>query len=160
MRKLFIKQKIFKILDHYEVYDENQNPVYQVDQDFKFFGHSVNVQSLTDNRYFNISRGINFFLARYEVNFSDGTRLLIDQEFGLFKKKVKVISDSYDLNLRGNFWDLDFQVYNGSTLVGVISKAFLAWGDTYQIEVIYPEFEEELLALHLVIDDLLDMQKK
>lgn len=159
MRKLYIKQKVFKILDHYEVYDENQNPVYQVDQNFKLFGHSVNVQSLIDGRCFNISRGVNFFLARYEVNFSDGTSIYVDQEFSFFKKKIKISSDKYDLTLRGNFLDLDFEIYNGPTLVGMISKKFLAWGDTYQIKVIYPEFEEELLALHIAVDDLLDMQK-
>ena len=31
MYELYIKQKVFKITDHYEVMDSNQNPVYRVD---------------------------------------------------------------------------------------------------------------------------------
>ena len=31
MYELYIKQRVFKITDHYDVLDVNQNPVYHVD---------------------------------------------------------------------------------------------------------------------------------
>lgn len=47
MYKLYAKQKVFKIVDDYQIFDEEKNPVYQVDQDFTFFGHRVEVKNST-----------------------------------------------------------------------------------------------------------------
>lgn len=38
MYQLYIKQKVFKITDHYQIIDNNGIPRYQVDQDFKLKG--------------------------------------------------------------------------------------------------------------------------
>ena len=46
MYELYIKQKVFKITDHYEVMDSNQNPVYRVDQDFRLVGNTVHVSRI------------------------------------------------------------------------------------------------------------------
>lgn len=36
MKKLYLEQKIFKIEDHYQIFDENEDPVYNVDEEFRF----------------------------------------------------------------------------------------------------------------------------
>ncbi|MFM1524688.1 MULTISPECIES: LURP-one-related/scramblase family protein [Helcococcus] len=159
MKKLYIKQKVFKITDHYEVFDDNQIAVYRVDQDFKFWGNAINVTKLNGSGSFTIKRGIVFFLANYDVDFSDGKNFNIKQDFAFFRKKLKIISDDYDLNLLGDLFSFDFNVYNGDKLVGNIYRKVLTWRDTFVIEVIDENFEDELLALLIAIDDLIDIDE-
>lgn len=157
MYKLYAKQKVFKIVDDYQIFDEEKNPVYQVDQDFTFFGHRVEVKKLNSDLTFLIEKVIPTLLARYTVDFSDGTGFRVEQEFSLFRQRITVISDYYQLQLVGEVFDFDFDVFNGESLVGHIEREWLAWGDTFTITVYDPVFEEELVALMIVVDHLIDM---
>lgn len=58
MKKLYIKQKVFKLTDHYPVLNENQEKVYQVDQDFKLIGNRVHVSDSQGNEIFVIDKKI------------------------------------------------------------------------------------------------------
>lgn len=161
MYKLYVQQKVFKWRDSYQVLDEAGQPVYQVEQDFKFLGNTVHVQHLTKNRSFVIDRELLRLMPRYQVAFNDGSSMYIRQVFTFFIKQIEVESDRYKLELRGrNLWDHDFEVYQEDAKVGQIQKIWLTWGDTYEISVYNPEFEEELLALLIVVDDILDMAQK
>ncbi|EFI42624.1 MULTISPECIES: LURP-one-related/scramblase family protein [Peptoniphilus] len=159
MHNLYVKQKVFKITDHYEVLDYNQNAVYYVDQDFKIIGNTVNVTKADGSGNFVIDREIFTLMPRYNVKFSDGRSFVIKQNFTFFRKDIDVISDEYSLKLEGNFLDLNFSIYDSERLVGEISQEILAWGDTFVIRVIEPEYEEELLALLIAVDDIKDMQQ-
>lgn len=71
MYNLYIKQKIFKITDHYDVFDENQNPVYHVNQDFKLIGNTVHVEKKDKTSSFVIDRQLFSLLPKYNVKFND-----------------------------------------------------------------------------------------
>lgn len=160
MYKLYIKQKVFKITDHYSVLDEAGKEVYYVDQDFKFIGNRVTVTKCDGSKSFVLEKKIFTFMPQYVVSFSDGKSFFIKQNFTFFKKDIDLISDDYDLKLKGNFWDLDFDVESQGTVVGHIEKAWLSWGDTYEITVYDESFEEELLALLIVVDAIKDDEEK
>ncbi len=156
MYELYIQQKIFKITDHYDVWDANRNPIYHVDQDFRLIGNTVHLSRLDGSPVFTINREVLTFMPRFRLDFASGKSALVKQNFTFFKKDIDIISDDYLLKLQGNFWDMDFSVYNNGIEVGNIRKEIFAWGDTYVIQVINPEFEEELIALLIVVDNLKD----
>lgn len=160
MYKLYAKQKIFKITDHYEIFDKNQNPIYKVDQDFKLFGNTVHVKKFDGSKYFVIDKEILTWLPKFTVEFNDGKSFIIKQNFNFFRKDIDIISDYYDIKLMGNFWDLDFEVYDKGVLVGIISQELFALSDTFVIEVIDENYEEELVALFITVDHIKDMQQK
>lgn len=159
MYNLYMKQKVFKIRDKYDIYDQQQNPIYHIDQDFKLIGNTINVIKYDGSKSFVIDRRLLTLLPKYDVNFHDGKSFSIFQKLTFLKKRIEVVSDYYNLDLQGSFWDLDFEVYNNGIKVGHISKEFLTWADTFSITVIDPEFEEELVALMIVVDDIQDMQQ-
>ncbi len=156
MRKLYLNQKIFKITDHYEVFDEYGNAVYQVDQDFKFIGNRVNVRKFDGTNGFVIERGFYFFLPTYEITFDDGKEIEIRQNFTFFKKDIDLISDDYNLKLKGNFWDMDFEIFEGDRLVGRIYKEYFTFRDKFVLEILEDEYEDEILALTIAIDEIKD----
>lgn len=160
MYKLFIKQKILKITDHYEVTDENEKVIYFVDQDFKFIGNTVRVKKYDGSKSFVIDREILTFLPRYKVEFKDGKSFSIEHKFSLLKRRLDIVSNDYKLEIQGAFFDMDFDVYNDGMLVGSISKEWLRWGDSFVIEVIDHAFEEELVALVIAIDEIKDRDSR
>lgn len=158
MHKLYLQQKIFKITDHYEVYDDSGNAVYQVDQDFKFIGNTVHVRKIDGTKGFVIDRKILTLLPRYIITFDDGKVLRVKQNLTFFKKSIDLISDDYDLNLRGNFLDMDFEIFERNRVVGRIYKKYFTFRDIFVLEIIEDEYEDEILALTIVVDEIKDIE--
>lgn len=156
MYKLYIKQKVFKITDHYPVVNEAGDEVYQVDQDFKLIGNRITVRKNDGSKSFVLNKILFKIMPQYEVVFDDGKSFVIKQNFKLFKKDIDLISEDYNLTLKGDLWDLNFDVENQGQVVGHIDKAWFTWGDTYEITVFDQEFEEELIALLIVVDAIKD----
>lgn len=159
MHKLYIKQKVFAITDHYQVYDEDQNPIFQVDQEFLFWGARYDVKRLDGMSSFKLEKKKFSFMPEFYVTFQDSKVMRIVQNFSWFKKDIDIISDDYNLKLVGSLWDLDFQVFNGEDLVGEIHKEFMTWADTYEITVHDPIFEDDLLALFIALDNIKDAEE-
>lgn len=78
MYKLYIKQKVFKITDHYPIIDENENEVYYVDQDFKLLGNTVHIQKIETGENIVVNREVLTLLPRYTVSFPDGKEIKIN----------------------------------------------------------------------------------
>ena len=159
MRKLYLNQKIFKITDHYEVFDEYGNAVYQVDQEFRFIGNTVHVRKFDGTNGFTIERGFYFFLPTYEITFDDGKEIKIKQNFTFFRKDIDLISYDYNLKLKGNFWDMDFEIFEGDRVVGRIYKEYFTFRDKFVLEILEDEYEDEILALTIAIDEIKDNQQ-
>lgn len=160
MYQLFIKQKVFKITDHYPVLDENQNEVYYVDQDFKFIGNTVNITKIATGEKIVLNRELLTLMPRYTVDFYDGKQITIKKDFTFFKKSFKIQSDDYNLSVKGDWFDFNFQVFNNDTPVGDIERKWLTWGDTFVITVYDKEFEEELIALLIAVDEIIDREQR
>ncbi len=159
MTNLYIKQKVFKITDHYQVYNENQEPLYQVDQEFKLIGNKVHVSDYSGRELFVVNREVFTLLPRFNVEFSDGKSATIDSHFTLFKRKIDINCDGHSLQANGNFWDYSFEISENGEVVATIEKTILSWSDTYQISVFKPELEQLVLASVIAIDNIQDIQQ-
>ncbi|MDO5026193.1 MAG: LURP-one-related family protein [Tissierellia bacterium] len=156
MYKLFIKQKVLKLVDHYFVMDENGQEVYEVSQDFMLIGNSVNVKSLKGRTSFTIERGFTFLLPSYDVNFEDGRNIKIEQEFSLIRTRLSLNSRDYDLEIKGDIFAYDFSIYNKDVEVGHIDRKIIAWGDTFVLDIYDEDYEEEILAIAIAVDEIID----
>ena len=94
MYELYIKQKVFKITDHYEVMDSNQNPVYRVDQDFRLVGNTVHVSRMDGSEAFVINKRVLTIMPKYDVDFSNGKTAFIKQKFTFFIKSIYILNYS------------------------------------------------------------------
>jgi len=160
MRELYIKQKVFKITDHYPVMDQNGDLVYQVDQDFKLIGNKVRVSNAEGVEIFVVDKEILTFLPRYQISFANGQHVTIKSRFTLFAKQIDVESEGLNLFLQGSFFDYDFEVYQGDRVIGSISKQFMTFGDTYELKIYDESLEVYVLALMIAVDCIKDSQEK
>jgi uncharacterized protein YxjI len=54
--------------------------------------------------------------------------------------------------VRGNWWDMIFQVLQHGKDVGEVGKEWFTWGDSYRVRVIDEEMETIMIALVVAID--------
>lgn len=160
MKKLYIKQKVFKILDHYPIMDENQEEKYHVDQSFRWMGFRVDVTNAQQEPVFYIEKEVFAFLPRYHVVFQGGGEYTIQGKFSFLRTLLDIEGLEEQISLEGNFWDLNFQVYADNRLVGEIDTKLFTWGDTYEITIYEPGYELFLVSLFLCVDQIKDDRQK
>lgn len=159
MKQLYIKQKVFKITDHYPITDEEGTPVYQVDEDFRFFKKMFRVTRPDGSPAFSIEKQITFLRPLFAVSFPDGRELEIRSRFTFLKKVIDIGPESEGLILRGDFWNHSFQVLRFERRIGEIRKKWLSWGDSYELDIEDPHYEELFLAVVLAVDAILDAEE-
>lgn len=160
MRKLYIKQKIFKIVDKYYVKDEDGNDVYYVKQDFTLIGNRVHMYDMEGNRLFTIEKEIRAFLPRYTIQTPEGESITIQNKFKLFKMDFDIKSSRYNLDVSGNFLDKDFDIYENGNIIANIDRKLFAIGDTFEIEVYDESKEIIIVALMIAIDNIIDRKQR
>lgn len=158
MRELYLKQKVFKITDHYPILDKNQQVVYKVDQDFRLIGNTVHVSRANGERIFTINKKVIALLPQFTVDFTDGSSLLIKQRLTFLRRKIDIKSSTMNLVVEGNWLDLNFTVYKDGQAIGHLKKAWISWGDTYQLQILDPSYEVLFVAIVIAIDALKDAQ--
>lgn len=157
--KLYLKQKVFKFLDHYDVYDEEQNVIFTVNQKFRFLGFHAEVIAKKGFSSFVIDKEVFRFLPKYILTFEDGEQIILNFRFSLLQRKIDVETTFGNLFVRGNYWDLDFDVLKEQEVIATISKKWLSWGDTYEIDVYDEKYASEVLGIVIAIDSQKDIER-
>ncbi|HHT45006.1 MAG TPA: hypothetical protein GXZ89_05895 [Fastidiosipila sp.] len=158
MRELYLKQKVFKITDHYPIYDKDQNVVYQVDQDFRLVGNTVHVSRPNVEHVFTVNKKIFALLPQFTVDFADHSQLMIKQRLTFMRRKIDIISDTMNLQVEGNWLDLNFTVLKDGQALGTIKRAWISWGDMYELKIFEPAYETVFVAIVIAVDALIDDQ--
>ena len=160
MKKLYLKEKFFKITDHYPILDENGREAYYLDQDFTFLGYESKVTDLNAKTILQISRQLLTFLPRYTVSMHDGTSMIVQKRFEFFRHRVDVSLDDDALYLEGDIFHLNFTVtnQNGQT-IGAVNKKFFALTDNYELIVYDEAYIEELIGLVICLNNMIDLEE-
>lgn len=156
--KLYFKQKIFKLLDHFEVFDEDQNVLYTVDQRLKLLQYSADVTSIVDKTNFTIESKIISLLPKYVISYENGESIFIDFKLSLLHRKIILKTTFGELSVRGNFWDMDFDVLYEDKVVATISKEWFAFADTYEMNIYDDRFTSAVLGITIAIDNVKDIE--
>lgn len=157
--KLYLKQKVFKFLDHYDVYDENQNAIFTVNQKFKFLGFHADVTAREDYQSFEIDKEIITFLPKYVLTFENAEKIYLNFRLSFIHRKIDVKTTFENLSVRGKFWDMDFEVLKEGEVIADISKKWLTWGDTYEVDIYDDKYTSEILGIVIAIDNQKDMER-
>ena len=157
--KLYLTQKVFKFLDHYDVYDENQNAIFTVNQKFKFLGFHADVTARGEYQSFEIDKEIITFLPKYVLTFENREKIYLNFRLSFIHRKIDVKTTFENLSVRGKFWDMDFEVLKEGEVIADISKKWLTWGDTYEVDIYDDKYTSEILGIVIAIDNQKDMER-
>jgi len=153
--KLYIKQRIFSLGDKYDVYDADENVIYDVESELFTIGAKLHLYNTQGIQLFFIKKRLTFLLAEYEIYQNDNLCATVSQEFALFHSKLNVDSMLGSFTIEGDFFTMNYEIKRNGQYFGSVYKKWLSWGDSYELDV--PEEEDAgfFCALVIAIDNCL-----
>lgn len=149
MRLLF-KQRLLSLLDNYDIYDENGNTVYTVEDQVGWV-HNVKIFDHNHMEVGTVKQRIFSFLPKFELYMKDQYIGCITKEMTFFKPSFNIDYNGWHID--GNLFEWNYQIYNSSDqLIASVSKEIFNWSDTYIIDVLRDEDAIPALMLVLAID--------
>lgn len=150
MNELYIKQKVFSLSGKFTVKDKEQKDVYYVEGSFLQIPKTFSILNMARDEVALITKKTFSFLPKFFVEVNGQERLTIKKEFSLFKARYTI--DGTGVEIRGNWWDMDFQLLQNGEVIGQVNKEWFSWGDSYKVQILNDEMEEVVIAIVVAID--------
>lgn len=150
MRKLYIKQRILSLGEKFSVKDEQENEIYFVEGSFMQIPKRFTVMNSERNEVALITKKPLSFLPTFIVDVGRREPVIIKKQFTFLKARYTI--DAADLEVHGNWWDMDFELFQGGEVVGHVNKKWFTWGDSYELTIVNDEMESLLIGLVVAID--------
>ncbi|SHJ58312.1 LURP-one-related/scramblase family protein [Pseudobutyrivibrio xylanivorans] len=151
MRKLYMKQKVFSIVDRFTVKNEAEEDCYQVEGDFVLIrGKRLHIRDMMGNEVALVKQKLIVLLPQFLVFVNGQQVAVVNKKFTLLKPKYVV--DGLGWEVSGNFFEHDYTISDAKGEIVRIHKAWISWGDSYELEIRDDADEALVLAVVLAID--------
>lgn len=154
--KLYIKQKVFSWRDKFRVFDENENDQYAVEGEVWSLGKKLHIFDASGAEAAFIHQKVWSFKSRFFVAQNGEDIAEVVKEITLFKPVYSVEPQGWQIT--GNFWAHEYVIESSSGTIATISKHWLTWGDTYEIDIADGIDPVLVLSVVLIIDAVLAQQ--
>ena len=148
--KLYIKQKVFTWGDKFTVKDINGNDRYYVEGEIFSWGKKLHVYDMNGNEAAFIQQKVFSFLPRYFVYVGDEQVAEIVKEFSFLFPRYSIEGLGWDIE--GRFMAHDYEITQNGRPIVTISKEWMTWGDSYELDIADSKDEIVALAVVLTID--------
>ncbi len=155
--KLYIQQRLFSFRDRFDIYDENYEPVYSVEGELFSLTHNLHVYDADNNEAAFLEKKFLSFLHRFTIQIPGLEPVEVTKEFSFFRPRYRI--EGSDWRLEGDIFAHEYQLVSGNRPVLSITKKWLSWADSYELDI--PDEEDALLALCIVlcVDAVLDTER-
>jgi len=148
--KLYIKQKVFSWADKFTVKDEAGRDRYYVEGEIFTFGRKLHVYDAKGREAAFIKEKVWSWLPRYYVFCGDREIAQIKKEFTFFYPQYTIEGLGWEVN--GSFLEHNYEITKNGRPIVTISKEWMSWGDSYELDISDPRDEIPALAVVLAID--------
>ncbi|AFS71899.1 LURP-one-related/scramblase family protein [Exiguobacterium antarcticum] len=149
MHTLYMKQKALSLRGRFSIKDDQEKDRYLVEGSFLKLPKTFLITTTDGEEVATITKKTFSFRPTFFVEVA-GQTMTIEKEFSLFKARYTI--DAADIEIDGNWWDMNFQVKRQGEVVGSVEKKWLSFGDSYEIQVMDAAIETILIALVVAID--------
>ncbi len=155
--KLYVKQKVFSWRDKFSIADELGNAQFYAESEGISFGKRLHLTDMSGNELAYIYEKFMSFFPRYYISQYGQTVAEVVKEFSFFKPKYRI--DGLGWRAEGDVFDHNYVLVDENDFtVAAVSKAWLSWGDAYEIDISEVADPVIVLAVVLVIDAVLERQ--
>lgn len=144
--KLYIKQKILTLGEHFTVKNEFEEDVYYVEGSFFKIPKEFNIYDVNQKKVGHIERQIFRFFGHYDINDMKDT-LVLRRNFSFFRQNYSLENTSW--SLQGDFFGHNYQVVKDTRPIMTLTKHWFTWGDSYELDI--PDSKDAILALAIAI---------
>ena len=145
--KLYIKEKVFSWGDKFTVKDAYGEDKYIVEGEVFSWGKKLHVYDRNGREVAFIKQEVWSFLPRFYVFCGDRQVAEIKKEFTFLFPRYTIEGLGWEID--GSFMAHDYQITKRDRKIVTISKEWMTWGDSYELDIADPA--EELVALAVVI---------
>lgn len=150
MKQLYIKQKVFSLNEKFTVKNQEEKDVYYVEGSFMRIPKTFSLKNAEGEEVALITKKTLSLMPKFFVEVNGQEVLTIKKGISFFKARYSI--DAAGMEVRGNWWDMNFQVCQHGELIGEVSKKWFTWGDSYKVEVVKEEMETSMIAIVVAID--------
>lgn len=150
MRKLYIKQKVFSLGENFTVTDEYEQPRYFVEGSFLKLPKHFLIYDENQQEIGKITKKTLALLPKFFVEVDGNEMITLKKEFTFFKSRYTI--SAQQIEIEGNWWDMNFVVSARGKQVAEIAKKWFSWGDTYEVIIFDEAMERLVLSLVIAID--------
>lgn len=150
MKKLYIKQKVLSLREKFTVTNEAGHDEYFVGGSFLKIPKRFVITNNLHEEVGVITKKTISLLPKFFVEVDGNEILTIKKELSFFKARYSI--EGHNIEVQGNWWDMNFQVLQHGKLVGEVDKKWVSFGDSYEIRVLDESLEKIVLAIVIAID--------
>jgi len=147
--KIYIKQKVFSWRDKFSVKDESGRDRWFAQGEVFSLGRKLHVYDVYGTEVAFIRQKVLSFLSRYYIEIG-GNVFEFVKEMTLLRPRYTIRNLGWVIN--GNFFQHEYAVTDRHGEVMRMSKAWLSWGDFYELNIHDPGNELLCLCVALAID--------
>lgn len=148
--KLYIKQKVFSWSDRFTVKDSYGADRYYVEGELFSWGKKLHVYDMAGNEVAFIQQKVFSFLPRYFVYVNGEEIAEIVKEFTFLFPRYSIEGLGWDIE--GSFIAHDYEITQDGRPIVTITKEWMTWGDSYELDITDSRDEIVALAVVLTID--------
>lgn len=148
--KLYMKQKVFSWRDSFTIRDEEDQDLYTVKGEIFTLGRKLHIYDMAGNEIALIKQKLLTLLPKYIVSGENFDPFTISQKLSVLVPNYSV--EPMGWSVKGSITGHEFSLYSGSDIVASVSKAWISWGDSYEINIPNTENHMQALAIVLAID--------
>lgn len=158
MKYLYIKQKVFSLIDRFKVFDEGQNLQYEAKGKFFTLNSQKDLYRVGEQtKLFTIKQKILTFVPTYYLYNAEDKEVakFAQQLFVFFGTKYQLVVDNKRFSIDGDLSSHQYDIKDEDGVIVSIRKKWISWGDTYEVSIL-DTFDEGLaISIVLMIDDAL-----
>lgn len=152
--KLYIKEKVFSWGDKFSVKDEYGNDKYFVQGEVFSLGKKLHIYDTVGREVAFIKQEIWSFLPRFYVFCDERQVAEIKKEFTFLFPKYSIQGLGWEIE--GKLMAHDYEIIKNGYSIASISKEWMTWGDSYELNINNPNDEIVALAVVLAIDCVME----
>ncbi|MCH4201987.1 MAG: LURP-one-related family protein [Bacilli bacterium] len=157
--KLYIKQNFFSLVnDRFKVYDENQVVVYEAKDKFFSIRNKTTLYDLQGQVVLELKRKILSFVNTYFLDIAGEGVVSISRRF--FSFRPRFYFTGLDVQVEGKILAHDYEIIMNGKVIASVHKKWLAWSDTYEIDIKDEHHEVLVIGIVLGLDCVLEDQRK
>ena len=160
MEILYIKQKAFSFGDKYKVFDEKGNVKFFVSSKIFSIHHVKYIYDADNNFVMTIFRKCSGIIPQYfvydendEIMETIIVKFSVNKDFDVEANKVN------NYSVRGDFYGLNLQFYNGEEEVVSLSKKLFQFVDSYEIKIYNLSYTKYIVGFVIAFDNCVHNRK-
>lgn len=151
--RFVMKQKIFSLRDSFEIFNENDELAYVAKGGFFSIRKGLTLKDHTEHEVAKIKQKLIAWKPTFFITLNSGQRCKIKKcFFPLFTSRFLVSLPNADVMIDGDFFAHEYRFTVGGEEIACVSKRWFSFGDTYGVDIKYPEDVELILSCVAVID--------